>query len=177
MWCATVFIDHFSQLSYVYLQRSTSGEETLKAKQAFEVYARSHGIMIKHYHANNGCFVDPLLVDHCKANSQSMSHSGVNAHFQNSIAEKRIRDLQDATHTMLVHAKHHWPSTINAHLWPYALHTANNIHANTPRADADGQAPIEVFSAGAAAASPRHYHPFGCPIYMLNDECSQELRA
>ena len=144
-----------------------SGEETLKAKQAFEVYATSHGVVIKHYHANNGCFIEPLFMDHCKASAQTMSHSGVNAHFQNSIAEKRIHNLQDAAHMMLVHAKHHWPNTINAHLWPYALCTANNIHANTPRAD--GQAPIEVFSAGAAAASLRHYHPFRCPVYVLND--------
>ena len=50
-----------------------------------------------------------------------------------------------------------------------ALRTANNILANTPRADADGQAPIELFSAGTAAASLRHYHPFRCPVYVLND--------
>lgn len=51
---ATVFIDHYSRLSYVYLQQTTSGEETLQAKRAFEAYAKSHGVTIKHYHADNG---------------------------------------------------------------------------------------------------------------------------
>ena len=30
--CATIFVDHYSRLSYIYLQTSTSGEETLQAK-------------------------------------------------------------------------------------------------------------------------------------------------
>ena len=35
---ATVFVDHFSRLSYVHLQRSLSSEDTVRAKQAFERY-------------------------------------------------------------------------------------------------------------------------------------------
>jgi GAG-pre-integrase domain len=103
---ATVFVDHYSRLSYVHLQQTTSGEETLQAKRAFEAYAKSHGVTVKHYHADNGRFVEPAFQDHCKANQQTFSASGVNAHFQKGLAEKRIRDLQDAARTMLVHAKH-----------------------------------------------------------------------
>lgn len=40
---ATIFVDHFSLLSFVYLQESTKGEETLLAKRAFEMYAASFG--------------------------------------------------------------------------------------------------------------------------------------
>ena len=107
----------------------------LKVKQAFEIYTRSHGVTVKHYHADNGRFVEPLFTDHCTDNGQTISHSRVNAHFQNSMAEERIHDLQDATRMMLVHAKHCWPKAVNVHLWPYALCTANKIHANTLRAD------------------------------------------
>ena len=144
----------------------------LKAKQAFEIYAKSHGMTIKHYHADNGQFVEPIFTDHCKANYQTISHSRVNAHFQNSMAEKRIHDLQDAARgtMMVVHATHHWPKAVNPHLWPYALCTANEIHANTPRVD--GKTPIEMFSDGAAAMSPRHFYPFGCLVYVLSD-CMQ----
>ena len=113
---AMIFIDHFSRLSYVHLQQTTSGEETLQAKRVFEAYAKSHGVTVKHYHANNGCFVEPAFQDHCKANQQTFSATGVNAYFQNGITEKRIQDLQDAVRTMLVHAKHQWPQAINAHL-------------------------------------------------------------
>ena len=55
---ATIFVDHFSDLSYVHLQSSTSSEETVQAKAAFEAYARDHGVTIKHYHADNGRFAD-----------------------------------------------------------------------------------------------------------------------
>jgi hypothetical protein len=41
---ATVFVDQYSRLSYVYLQYSISGEEALKAKQAFKAFVESHGV-------------------------------------------------------------------------------------------------------------------------------------
>jgi hypothetical protein len=43
---ATIFVDHFSRLSYVYLQESTKGAQTLAAKRLFEAYAASHGVKI-----------------------------------------------------------------------------------------------------------------------------------
>ena len=55
---------------------------------------------------------------------QSASYCGANAHFQNGITERRIRDLQDKTRTMLVHARHRWPDVITANLMPYALRLA-----------------------------------------------------
>jgi hypothetical protein len=117
----TVFVDHYSRLSFVYMQKDTKGSETLQAKKAFEAYAKSHGVNIRHYHADNGRFKEKVWLDHCELKQQSISFCGAHAHFQNSIAEKRIRDLQDSARTMLVHAKHRWPKAINAHLWPYAL--------------------------------------------------------
>ena len=33
---ATVFVDHFSRLSFVHLQKTTSADETVLAKEAFE---------------------------------------------------------------------------------------------------------------------------------------------
>ena len=65
--CATVFVDHFSRLSFVHLQRTTSGEETLQAKKAFEAFSRSQGIRIKHYHADNGRFADKLFMTHVES--------------------------------------------------------------------------------------------------------------
>ncbi len=38
-----------------------TSEETLKSKLAFERYALSHGVHIKHYHADNGRFKDTLF--------------------------------------------------------------------------------------------------------------------
>jgi hypothetical protein len=38
-----------------------TSEETLKSKLAFEKFAASHGVIIKHYHADNGRFKDNLF--------------------------------------------------------------------------------------------------------------------
>jgi hypothetical protein len=83
----SVFVDHFSRLSFVYLQYSTSSEETLKAKLAFEAFAESHGVRVKHYHADNGRFADNLFRNDCAPKQQTQSFCGVNAHWQNGIAE------------------------------------------------------------------------------------------
>ena len=69
------------------------GQETLLAKQAFECYAKLHGVMVKHYHADSGLFIDHPFKDHYEQNNQSLSHSAVNANIQNAVTEKRIRDL------------------------------------------------------------------------------------
>jgi hypothetical protein len=57
---ATIFVDHFSSLSYVHLQQSTSAREILQAKIAFEAYAASCGVKIDKYHADNGRFADDV---------------------------------------------------------------------------------------------------------------------
>ena len=130
--CTTVFVDQYSRLSFVYHQKSTKGDETLEAKRAFEAFAKSHGVTVRHYHADNGRFAERTFMDHCKQNGQTISFSGVNAHWQNGIAEKRIRDLQDQARTMLVHAQYRWKAAVNAHLWPYAIRMANDVHMYTP---------------------------------------------
>ena len=43
---ATIFIDHFSDLSYVHMQKSLTVEETILAKQVFQAYARNNGVVI-----------------------------------------------------------------------------------------------------------------------------------
>ena len=99
---ATVYIDHASTDSYVYLQRNTSSNETFLSKCAFEQEAR---VDIQHYHCNNGRFSDNLFQRDVIDKDQSMSQCGVNAHFQNGIAEKMIRVLQDHTRKSFLHAK------------------------------------------------------------------------
>jgi hypothetical protein len=87
---ATVFVDHFSRLRYVHVMYDMSSKSTIDAKIAFERFAGDHGVKIQHYHADNGRFADNAFKNHCEANSQSISYCGVNAHFQNGIAERAI---------------------------------------------------------------------------------------
>jgi hypothetical protein len=53
---ATVYVDQASRLSFVWLQKTATAEETLEGKTAFEQYARDRGITIQAYHADNGIF-------------------------------------------------------------------------------------------------------------------------
>jgi len=111
---ATIFIDHYSKLSYMHLQKSLMSKEMVQVKQAFEVYAKSHEVLRHHYHADNRCFQGNAFRNAVEQAQQTLSFCGVNAHFQNGIAEKRIRDLQDNARTML-------PQAINTYQWPYTL--------------------------------------------------------
>ena len=173
--CATVFVDQYSRLSFVYCQKTTKGDETLEAKRAFEAYAKSHGVTVKHYHADNGRFAEALFINHCKQAQQTISFSGVNAHWQNGMAEKRIRDLQDQARTMLVHSQHRWKAAITAHLWPYAIRMANDVHMYTPLKS--GRTPIELFSQVAKAPQLRHFHTFGCPVYVLHEKMQESKKG
>jgi hypothetical protein len=55
---STIFIDLAYDLSYVYHQTSMISDETLKGTLAFEKIAATHGVYIKHSHADNGRFKD-----------------------------------------------------------------------------------------------------------------------
>jgi hypothetical protein len=101
----TVFVGHFSGLSYVHNQMSASAEQMIKAKKAFERYAKAHGAQVLHYHADNGILSSKDFMNEVVRCGQSILFCAVNAHHQNGRAEKRIRDLQDAARTMLIHAK------------------------------------------------------------------------
>jgi Reverse transcriptase (RNA-dependent DNA polymerase) len=164
---ATIFVDHYSGLSFVHLQQSTSSEETLSAKNAFELYANTYGVKIDHYHADNGRFSDKMWRNDVLEKGQRLTFSGVGAHHQNGRAEKRIRDLQELTRTSLLHAKKRWDVAIDAHLWSYALRYANDCINNTPFPGCD-RPPIELFSGSTVSINIRDHHPFGCPAYALD---------
>ena len=92
-------------------------DETVLAKGAFEWYAALHGVTVLHYYADNGRFADNKFrksID--KTRGQTLTFCGVNAHFQNGVAKRRIRELQDHAHTMLIHANKRWLHAINTHL-------------------------------------------------------------
>jgi len=170
---ATIFVDHFSRLSYVHLQKSTGALETIAAKEAFERFAASHGVSILHYHADNGIFTDNAFTNNVKACGQQISFCGVNAHFQNGIAERRIRELTEHARTMLIHAHSRWPNAITTNLWPYALRTANDIMNATPQISAripGNNSPLSSFARTDTATNPKHWYPFGCPVYVLESK-------
>ncbi len=103
--CATVFVDHYSCLKYVNPQVDDSLIETIAAKRAFKTFAAQHSVRIQHYHCNNGRFSDNAFKQACHDARQQLTFCGVNAHFQNGIAERSIRDLSESARKQLLHAR------------------------------------------------------------------------
>jgi Reverse transcriptase (RNA-dependent DNA polymerase)/GAG-pre-integrase domain len=173
---ATVYVDHFSELSFVYLQRGTSAQETLDGKREFERFARSNGVNILHYRADNGRFADNAWRNDIISKGQRLSFCGVSAHHQNGKAEKRIRDIQDLARTSLIHANQRWPSAVSAHLWPYALRKANDS-LNKSTHPKHGCSPMELFTRTKVLPNVAEDHPFGCPAYALESNLQNQKKV
>ena len=123
---------------------------------------------VRHYHADNGRFADNEFIKSVNSSGQMISYCGVNAHFQNGIAEKQIRDLQEQARKQLLHAKSRWPSAVELNLWPYALRNANELRNTLPDKE-DGSSPIERFCQTNVSPEIKHNHTFGCPVYALHN--------
>ncbi len=141
----------------------------MAAKISFERYAERHRIKVQAFQADNGRFAETTFMQAIKDAGQTITFCGVNAHFQNGVAKRRIRSLQDHARTMLIHAQHRWPTAIDAHLWPYALRTANEVFNNAPTTTRpDMKSPIELFSKSPVRPNLDHFQPFGCPVFVLD---------
>ena len=81
--------------------------------EAFERFLSDHGVSIKHYHADNRRFKDNAFVSRCNHTGQQLSFCGVNAHFQNRIAEKAIHDLTESVSKQLLFAMSRWPDAVD----------------------------------------------------------------
>ena len=79
-------------------------------------------------YSHNHAFIQDI-----KLQNQRVTYCGVNAHFQDGVAEKCIRDLQDLTCTTMLHASAYWPKAFLDHLWPYALRCVNETFISAPK--------------------------------------------
>ena len=179
---ATVFVDHFSDFTYIHLMTKLNAEETVKAKQEFERVAESYGVRIRHYHADNGLFATKDFKESVKVAKQTISFCGVGAHHQNGIAERRIKDIQEGARTSLLHAKHRWPKAISASLWSAAARNYVNVRNALPTQYVPGtktgrkvthatykESPLSKFSGTEAEPNLKDFHPFGSPTYVLTE--------
>ena len=173
---ATVFVDHFSDFTFVYLQQSASQEETIEAKLAYERLLRSYGFRVKAYHADNGRFMDHTFQLAVAEGDQRISFCGVGSHHQNGIVENRIRTLTESSRTLLLHAQRMWPEAITQVLWPFALKMAcdnyNNFHLNN-----DGKSPIERLTGCSHSFQFQDFHTWGCPVYVLDSRLQSGIKG
>jgi hypothetical protein len=163
---ATVYVDHASDYTYIYLQTNTSSVQTLASQMEFDRHAAGVGVMIQKYHADNGRFIDNARTKHLQDHNQGLSLCGVNAHQQNGRVEKRIRDLQDLARSAILQAKNLWPDAIANTLWPFAIRKAAN-DLNYTKGQHATHSPMEKFANVAVNFRARDVHTFGCPMYVL----------
>ena len=171
---ATIFVDQYSKVGYIHIQKTSTAEETIEGKNIFEAKMKAVGADILAYQADNGIFRAHAWVQSCKDAQQQLTFTGVNAHHQNGHAEKRIRDLQDTARTMIMHANKRWPSGVSTNLWPYAIRMASDMYNNSPHKGLpEGKTPNQVASGSDVNINVKHIHTFGCPVYVLSSELQQ----
>jgi hypothetical protein len=166
--CCTIFVDNYSRLRYVHLQVDDTAKETMKAKHVFKKYVIKHGVSIKHYHCDSGRFANNLFKQSCESNHQRHTSCGVNAHFQNGIAERAIRDLANSACKQLLNARSRWPAAVHFALWPYALRNAALLHNSLPVLE-DGTSRLELFSSIRVGGNMKHMHTLGCSVFALQN--------
>jgi len=73
---------------------------------------------------------------------------------------------------MIIHAMHQWKDAAVPQLWPYAVRLANKIINMTPRSK-DGKVPLSIFLNSSRSPDLGSLHPFGCPVYVLENALQQ----
>ena len=97
---------------YVHLIPSATTAATMAAKHAYERVAKSYGVQVKAWRADNLRFNSREFMASCDQAGQTYTYCGVGAHHQNAIAESKIKTVSYAGRTLLLHAKRKWPTII-----------------------------------------------------------------
>jgi hypothetical protein len=118
-------------------------------------------VKIQHYHCIDGRFFDNAFKQACHDARQQLTFCGVNAHFQNGIAKRSIRDLSKSARKQLLHAGACWPQAVHFALWPYALRNAVLFHNSLPVLE-DGTLRLELFSSIRIGSNMKHMHHVAC---------------
>eukprot|EP00978_Attheya_sp_CCMP212_P016887 scaffold44584_cov79-Attheya_sp.AAC.1 len=108
---ATIYIDHYSRQGLFTCSVPSHHPRPWSLRgHSSGTLDNMAGVQIMHYHTDNGRFADNLFRNDVTEKGQTVSYCGVNAHWQNGIAEKRIRDLRtDQARTILLLAQSRWP--------------------------------------------------------------------
>ena len=103
---------------------------------------------------------------------QEITFCGVNAHFQNGIAERSTCTIVDQATAMLLHAIKKWPDEITIDLWPsFTLRLFVDIYNSTP--SKSGLSPEEIFMGQKRKNKLELFHMFGHPIFVLEPRFQQ----
>ena len=138
-------MDAYSAYTHLINQASLRVGETLIGKHKFNLFAKQHGIKLKHFWADNHPFSSKAFLEDLAGNEQSVSYSGVGAHFQNGVAERAQYTVTLWARSMMMHQLLHWPEAFDPDLWPFALEHATYIWNNLPHQESK-LTPLELFT-------------------------------
>ena len=162
-----IFVDHATGYIHVKYQVSLSASETIAAKHAYKQHMHDMGVVVTHYHSNNGVFAANAFVDEINKSGQMINYAGVGAHHQNGVAERDIQTVMSMARTMMLHAAVRWPDMADASHWPMAVDYATYILNHVPRNN--GLSPIElVTKVGQHYDDLTNIHVWGAPAYVLD---------
>lgn len=64
-----------------------------------------------------------------------------------------------------------WQDIIKEQLWPYTIHLSFNLHSCNP--GPSGFSPEEIFTGIKGRLHLPNFHPFGCPVFVLDPTLQQ----
>ena len=105
IWACQLMVDHFIDITYVHLTRSTNQEENLTVKEALEIWAAIFGVKVNRYHKDIGRFSEQPFRSEIEDSNQTIKVFGVGYYHQNDIVERKIKTLILGSRTLLIHEK------------------------------------------------------------------------
>ena len=93
IWASQFMVEHFIELTYLNLMKSTTQVETLLGKSAFEIWAATFGVRIHIYHADNGIFAEQHFISAIEDSNQKITFCIVRSNHQNKIFERKIQTI------------------------------------------------------------------------------------
>jgi hypothetical protein len=174
-----IFVDHASNYVQVEFQSHLTTHETLDSKIKFEQTCRDFGVVVQHYHSDNGsAFTSKAYSDHLREFAQIFTFAGVGAHHHNGKAERSIQTIMSMARTMMLHAAIHWPDMVDdVSMWPMAVQYAVHIYNHIPN-PSSGLSPADIFTRQHIPLSKLHnLHVWGCPAYVLEKAIQDEKNS
>ena len=165
----TIFVDHSSGFIFLRNQVSLGIEETLLAKHQLERYADQFGVKVLSFRADNKPFDADKFVEDLLVQNQTITYSGVGAHFQNGVAERALQTITSWALAMMMHHMLHWPDQFDETLWPFALEHAVLLWNHMPRSNS-GLSPLELFTRTVLGSNEviQRARVWGSPCYVLS---------
>ena len=109
---ATIFVDHFSKLTYVHFSEITPAHKAVEEIHAFETYAATFAYKFKSTMQTMVPSILVILKERIIAANKTISFSGVNAHHQNEITERMIKTVTYHYQSMILNIMICWTGVI-----------------------------------------------------------------